>query len=132
MIAAALTAGALALAACSTAERPGPDPNLAPSDYEREVLNTARSSLDNPANIREASISPPVLRAAGQEQRYSVCTRFNARDGGNQYMGIKEYIGWFYGGRLNQFVEATPGQCAGAAYRPWPALEQLCQARKCE
>jgi hypothetical protein len=129
LIIAALT---VALAACSSAQKPPVAPNLAPTDYERELLNTLRSSLDNPTNVREASISAPALRPVGQEQRYSVCVRFNARDTGNQYMGVKEHIGWFYGGRLNQLIEAAPGQCTGAAYRPWPALEQLCQARKCE
>ena len=129
----ALTVAALALAACSGAKTgPEVDPNLVPTDYEREVLNTLRSSLDSPTNVREAFISPPALRPVGQEQRYSVCMRFNARDTSNQYIGVKEHIGWFYGGRLNQLIEATPGQCAGAAYRPWPALEHLCQAKKCE
>jgi|SRR4051794_28769644 hypothetical protein len=132
-MAAALTAAALALAACS-GNKTGTavDPNLAPTDYEREVLNTLRSSLDNPVNVREASISAPALRAVGQEQRYSVCVRYNARDAANQYVGVKEQIGWFYAGHLNQLVDPIPGQCAGAAYRPWPALEQLCQAKKCE
>jgi hypothetical protein len=130
-IALSLGAAALALAACSSAQQPAVDPNLAPADYEREILNTLRGTLENPVNIREASISPPALRQVGQEQRYSVCVRFNARDVSNQYTGAKERIGWFYGGHLNQLVEATPGECAGAAYRPWPALEQLCQARKC-
>jgi hypothetical protein len=121
-----------ALAACTgSTPTPAVDPNIAPSEYDREMLNTLRSTLENPANVREASISAPALRPVGQEQRYSVCVRFNARDGANQYMGIKEHIGWFYGGHLNQLVEATPGQCAGAAYRPWPALEQLCMAAKC-
>jgi hypothetical protein len=123
----------LALASCTvTKPDAAVDPNIAPSDYERELLNTLRSSLDNPTNIREASISAPALRPVGQEQRYSVCVRFNARGAANQYTGLKEHIGWFYGGRLNQLIEATPGQCAGAAYRPWPALEQLCLAKKCE
>ncbi len=131
-IALSLAATALALAACSSAQPPAVDPNLAPADYEREILNTLRSVLDNPTNIREASISPPALRPVGQEQRYSVCVRFNARDLSNQYTGVKERIGWFYGGHLNQLIDAPPGECAGAAYRPWPALEQLCQARKCE
>ncbi len=131
-IALTLAALVLALAACSSAQKPAVDPNLAPADYEREILNTLRSTLDNPVNIREASISPPALRPAGQEQRYSVCVRFNARDIRNQYTGVKERIAWFYGGRLNQLIDALSNQCADAGYHPWPALEQLCQARKCE
>jgi len=128
----ALTVAALALAACTGATpNAAIEPNIAPTEYERETLNTLRSTLENPANVREASISAPALRPVGQEQRYSICVRFNARDAANQYMGLKEHIGWFYAGHLNQLIEAAPGQCVGAAYRPWPALEQLCQAAKC-
>jgi isocitrate/isopropylmalate dehydrogenase len=127
-----LLAATAALAACSSSKEAAVDPNIVPSDYRREILNTFRKSLDYPANVRDAAISDPVLRSAGQDQRYSICVRENSRDVSGQYRGVREHIGWFYGGHLNQLVEATPGQCAGAAYRPWPELEKLCQATKCE
>jgi hypothetical protein len=125
-------AAAASLAACSNNKEVTVDPNLAPTDYRREILITLQKSLDLPTNVREAAISDPVLRSTGQDQRYSVCVRENSRDSSGQYRGVKEHIGWFYGGRLNQLIDATPGQCAGAAYRPWPELEKLCQAAKCE
>jgi hypothetical protein len=127
-----LLAAAAALAACSNATKQvAVDPNLYPSDYQQELLQTLRTSLDVPTNVRDAAISEPVLRAAGQDRRYSVCVRANSRDISGSYTGVKEHIGWFWGGHLNQLVEANPGQCAGAAYRPWPELEKLCQATKC-
>jgi hypothetical protein len=127
-----LLAAATVLAACSANKEVAVDPNLVPADYRREILFTLQKSLDYPTNVRDAAVSDPVLRSSGQEQRYSVCVRENSRDSTGQYRGVKEHIGWFYGGRLNQLVEAAPGQCASAVYRPWPELEKLCQATKCE
>jgi hypothetical protein len=126
-----LLATVAALTACSS-NKGAADPNIVPTDYRREILNTLQTSLDYPTNVRDAAISDPVLRSTGQEQRYSVCARENSRDLSMQYRGVKEHIGWFYGGKLTQLVEATPGQCASAAYRPWPELEKLCQAKKCQ
>ena len=127
-----LLAVAASLAACSGNKETAVDPNMLPADYRRELLDTLRKTLDYPTNVRDAAISDPVLRSAGQDRRYSVCLRENSRDLSGQYRGVKEHIGWFYGGQLNQLIEAAPGQCAGAAYRPWPELEKLCQAAKCE
>jgi hypothetical protein len=127
-----LLAAATVLSACSANKEVAVDPNLVPADYRREILFTLQKSLDYPTNVRDAAVSDPVLRSSGQEQRYSVCVRENSRDSTGQYRGVKEHIGWFYGGRLNQLVEAAPGQCASAVYRPWPELEKLCQATKCE
>lgn len=127
-----LFGAAVVLGACSGAGREeAVDPNLFPTDYRQEVLDTMRRSLDVATNVRDAAISEPVLRPSGRDQRYSVCVRSNSRDINGQYTGIKERVGWFWGGHLNQLVEATPGQCAGVTYRPWPELEKLCQATKC-
>lgn len=127
-----LLAASAALAACSSSKEAAVDPNIVPADYRREILNTLQTSLDNPVNVREAAISDPVLRSTGQDQRYSICVRENSRDLSGQYRGVREHIGWFYGGQLNQLIEAAPGQCTGANYRPWPELEKLCQASKCQ
>jgi hypothetical protein len=127
-----LLAAAAALAACSGNKDVAVDPNVVPTEYRRELLFTLQKVLDYPTNVRDAAISEPALRSTGQNQRYSVCVRENSRDSSGQYKGVKEHIGWFYGGQLNQLIDAAPGQCAGAAYRPWPELEKLCQAAKCE
>jgi len=128
----ALLGSAIALGACSGAgTQETVDPNLFPTEYHQEILDAMRKALDVQTNVREAAISEPALRAAGREQRYSVCVKANSRDINGQYTGVKERIAWFWGGHLNQLVDAAPGQCAGAAYRPWPELENLCQAAKC-
>ena len=122
----------MALAACSSSKKEAEEnPNVLPADYKSEILNAMLSALENPINVRDAYISEPVLRPAAKEQRYSVCVRANPRDLSNVYIGPKDYIAFFYGGHLNQVVEATKEQCGNAAYKPFPELEKLCQARKC-
>jgi hypothetical protein len=123
----------LAVTACSSSSSKAPEenPNQFPANYKEEILNTMSRTLDDPTNIREAYISEPVIRRAGIEERYIVCVRSNSRDVSKQYIGSKDRVGYFYAGHLNQLVEATNGQCANAAYKPFPELEKLCQAKKC-
>ena len=129
-----LTALAIAVAACSlTDSKPAlENPNIFPTDFRHEILLTLPRVLDDQTNIRDAFISDPVLSPVGKDQRYSVCVRYNARNGAHQYMGSKDRIGYFFGGHLNQLVEATKGECGNAVYKPFPDLEQLCMAKKCE
>lgn len=122
---------AMALAACSTKAPEVVDPNLFPTNYKNEILDTLTHSLDDPTNVHDAFISDPVLTPIGTNQRYTVCVRFNARDLSRQYVGSKDRVAYFYGGRINQLVEATPEQCGNAAYKPFPELEKLCLAKKC-
>ena len=133
LISASLTA-ALALAACSSKGKPQIDENLFPADYRNAILNTVMTSkLMDPTNIREASITDPFLKPVpgGGATRYVVCTRFNARDSMRQYMGVAEYVAYFYAGDLTQFVKPTGDVCAGAAYKPFPELEKVCLGDKC-
>ena len=117
---------AMALAACTPAKEPEVDPNIVPTNYKQEILNTLTNALDDPTNIREAYVSDPVLTKVGAGQHYTVCVRFNVRD-----LSRRERIAYFYGGHLNQLVEATKEQCGNAAYKPFPELEKLCLASKC-
>ena len=121
---------AMALLACSS-KTPEVDPNIAPTNYKQEILNTLTNSLDDPTNLRDAYISDPVLTSTGANQRYTVCVRFNARDASHRYTGSTDRIAYFYGGHLNQLVEATKEQCGNAAYKPFPELEKICLANKC-
>lgn len=127
------SAFAMSLLACSSASKKEPEenPNIFPSDYKNEILNTMTSSLDDPTNIRSAYISEPALRPAGKEERYVVCVRSDSRDVSKRYTGVKDRIAIFYGGHITQLVDATREQCGNAAYRPFPELENLCQAKKC-
>ncbi|HVX98600.1 MAG TPA: hypothetical protein VHA55_02265 [Pseudorhodoplanes sp.] len=124
-------AGALvaaALAGCSSADMQGTvvsDPNVIPTNYRAEILAFLRTYLNDPTNIRSASISEPALRSTGQEERYGVCLRFNARKSNGEYEGVRERIVFFLSGRLDGMTEARRDQCAGATYQPFPELERL-------
>ena len=130
-----LVALLLTLAGCSSwwdKKEPPVDPNLFPTDYKKEILDTMRKSLTVNTNVRDAYLSAPVLTPVGKEQRYTACLRSNSRDITGSYTGAKDRIAYFYGGHLNQLVEATPEQCANAAYVPFPELEHLCEAKACK
>ncbi|HEY4981795.1 MAG TPA: hypothetical protein VII24_07610 [Pseudolabrys sp.] len=123
----------LALAACASGSKePEPPPNVFPPDYKQEIIDTLTRVLDDPTNVREGYISEPVLRPAGKEERYTVCVRFNSRNVMREYSGAKDRIGYFFGGHLNQLIDATKEQCGNAPYKPFPELEKLCLGNKCE
>jgi hypothetical protein len=130
----ALAIGAMALGACSSSSTPAPEanPNVFPTHYQDEIITTLVSTLDDPTRIRQAVITEPTLRQAGQEQRYAVCMRFDSRDQQRRYTGLTERIAYFYAGHLNQLIKTTsPDQCAGAVYKPWPEVEKYCLAKNC-
>jgi hypothetical protein len=120
----------LVLAACSSNDKTE-DPNIFPDKYRQEVLDTLSSALPDITNVRDAFISEPTITPIGKVPRYTVCVRYNARNVNREYMGSKDRIGIFYGGHLNQLVEAEGDQCAKAAYKPFPELEKICLATKC-
>jgi hypothetical protein len=128
----ALSMLAAALAACSSDSKKADnvDPNLFPTDYKREIFATLTKKLDDPTGVRDSGITEPMLRQAGQEQRYIVCVRANSRNATRLYTGVKERVAYFYAGHLNQLIEATQGQCANVVYQPWPELEKYCLAAK--
>ena len=128
-----LSAIVLGAAACSSSssKQSGESPNAFPADYKNEILLTMTSTLDDPTNVRDAYITEPMLRRAGNEERYIVCVRSDSRKANKHYTGSKDRIGYFYAGHLTQLVEASKEQCGSAAYKPFPELEKLCQAKKC-
>jgi hypothetical protein len=128
-----LFASAVALAACaSDSKKAEVDPNVFPANYKPEILDTMTALLPDPTNVRDALISEPVLRPAGKDERYTVCVRSNSRNASRHYVGSVDRIAFFYGGHLNQLVDATKEQCGNASYKPFPELEKLCLAKKCE
>jgi hypothetical protein len=124
---------AVSLIGCSgsSSKQPEENPNVFPADYKNEILLTMTNTLEDPTNIRDAFISEPALRQAGKEERYVVCVRSDSRNANRNYTGSKDRIGYFYAGHLNQLIDATKEQCGNAAYKPFPELEKLCQAKKC-
>ena len=127
-----LSALAAGLTGCSSSSKQSEEnPNIFPADYKNEILLTMTNTLEDPTNIRGAFISEPLLRPAGKDERYVVCVRSDSRNANKNYTGSKDRIGYFYAGHLNQLVDATKEQCGNAAYKPFPELEKLCQAKKC-
>ncbi len=55
------------LMACSSSKTPELDPNIAPTNYKQEILDTLMSTLGDPTNVRDAYISDPVLTPIGIE-----------------------------------------------------------------
>ena len=128
-----MSAFAVSLIACSSDKKQAEEnPNVFPADYKNQILVTLTNSLDDPTNIRSASITDPFIRSTGKVERYVVCVRADTRNLNREYTGIQDRIAYFYGGHINQLVEATKEQCGNVAYKPFPELEKLCQAKKCE
>lgn len=126
-------AAAVALAACAAPKEVEPEPNVLPANYKQEIIDTMMRTLDDPTNVKDAFITDPMLMVApgGRNPRYIVCVKYNAR-AGRQYIGSRERIGTFFNGHLNQLVEIGTEQCAKAAYKPFPELEKMCLAKKCD
>jgi hypothetical protein len=129
-------AAALMLAACGSDYYIGKpknvDPNIFPAEYKKEITDLLTTTLEDPTNVRDAFITDPALISTGKDQRYRVCVRYNGRNANRHYKGSVDRIAYFYGGRLNQLIDATKEQCGNAPYKPFPELEKLCLAKKCE
>jgi hypothetical protein len=122
---------AFALSACLFAENK-PQENVRPTDYKSEILDMVRGSLEDPTNIRDASIAEPALKPVAGATRYVICLRYNPKDGGGQYMGIRTVAAVYFAGHLTQIINATPDQCGGVAYQPFSELQKLCRAVNCQ
>lgn len=127
-----LSALAASLLGCTSSKKEEENPNTFPTNYKTEILNTLTTTLDDPTNVRSAYITEPAIRPAGKIDRYVVCIRSDSRDLSRQYTGTKDRMAIFYEGHLDQLIDATKEQCGSVAYKSFPELEKLCQARKCE
>jgi hypothetical protein len=113
----ALAIVALVSAGCEHKERPKVEPNLFPADYKSKILKVLQTNLTDRSSFFGAAISPPVLKAFGTDTRYVVCVRLSGNKPG-------EKMAIFFGGELNQLVDAAEDVCKGAAYEPFPELER--------
>jgi hypothetical protein len=66
-----------------------------------------------------ALISPPMLKPVpdSPNEHYVVCLQFN-----NDPEGPKTKVVLFLGAEPQQYVDATPEECAGAAYQSFTEL----------
>jgi hypothetical protein len=104
---------------------PPPEPNVMPTNFRTNLLNFLEKELVDPSGVRDAYVSEPTLQPFGTESRYAACVRYNAKNGYGEYTGSIDYVAIYFNGSLSQFVPASPGQCANAAYVRWPELERL-------
>jgi hypothetical protein len=116
----------LGLAACAgTGSATDPEELVYPAGYRNDTIAFLRTYLNDPANVREASISEPVLRTSAGRTRYVACVRYNAKDTTGRYTGAKTRVAVFHLGRFDSFLETARDLCDAATYMPFPDLERL-------
>ncbi len=124
---AVLLVTALALAGCSSfgGSKPKQDfvvnPNVYPTNYNKQIADLLTMQLTNPVEFRTALISQPVLKPVtdGTEPHYVVCLQYPNRTEHR----VKAVI--FLEAAPTQYVDATPQQCGDAAYQPFPELAKM-------
>lgn len=116
----------LALAGCSSfGSKPKRDfvvnPNIYPANYRKQIAGLLTTQLTNPIEFRTALISQPVLKPVtdGTEPHYVVCLQYPNRTEHR----VKVVV--FLESAPTQYVDATPQQCDGAAYGPFPELAKM-------
>jgi hypothetical protein len=117
----------LTLAHCSSFSTVPPriDPNLFPTNYKASVLTSLQTNPYGMVGAVSADLSPPLLKPFGTDSRYVACMRAAGPNWRKEKMIV------FFGGEINQFVDATEEGCKGAAYVPFPELPaMLAQLKK--
>jgi hypothetical protein len=102
--------------------------NVVPQHYKDDLLAFLRTYLNDPTHVRDASVSPPILKPLDQGERYVACVRYNARDTDRKYMGAKTGAAVYVAGKLDRFLDGprdTATLCKDAAYAPFPELQKL-------
>ncbi len=99
--------------------------NAYPTNYKADILAAMHVYLNDPTGIRDAAVSTPALKQAGNETRYVACLKFNPRKNDTDYAGIKEVAAVFLAGRFDRFMETPKDLCAGATFTPFPELQKL-------
>lgn len=91
--------------------------NLYPANYRAQIATMLVTLLTNRSDFN-ALIAPPMLKSVpdSPNQHYVVCLQFNEPE------GPKTKVAVYLGGTPIQYVDATPGECDGAAYQPFTEL----------
>ncbi len=126
---AAAIAGAALLAGCASfgggqKDQKTVDPNVMPANYKASVMSFLQQNPYALVGARTAELSPPELKAVGTDSRYVSCLRADGPDWHKEKMVV------FYGGEINQFVDATPDTCGTAAYQPFPEITAMLNTLK--
>lgn len=96
-----------------------------PANYRPELLAFMKTYLNDPVAVKDAAMAEPVQRTVGGRLRYVSCLRYNAKDMGGNYRGLRERAVLYVDARLDRIVEDAGEICAGAAYAPFPELEKM-------
>ncbi len=99
--------------------------NAYPTNYKADILAAMHVYLNDPTGIRDAAVSTPALKQAGNETRYVACLKFNPKKNDTDYAGIKLVAAIFLAGRFDHFMETPKDLCAGATFTPFPELQKL-------
>jgi hypothetical protein len=99
--------------------------NAYTAHYKTDILAAMHAYLNDPTGIRDAAVADPVLKDTGDATRYIVCLKFNAKKNDTAYAGVREVAAAFLVGRFDHFIETPKDLCAGAAYAPFPELQNL-------
>jgi hypothetical protein len=120
----AMLLAAVAATGCSNTAKQAPtaDSNVLPANYKDQIATFLSTVLSDRADFRNSLIATPVLKQVGDSQHYVVCVQLN---GHNQH---KDKAVIYLDTSINQYVDATPGQCADAAYQPFKELAVLSPA----
>ena len=122
---------AIALAGCSSGlSFGGPkkkqpdvevDSNIYPANYRTQIVTMLRAILSERSDFIGTLIAAPALKPVANSSypHYVVCLQFNRPD------GPKTKVVIYLGGEPQQYIDATPEQCAGAAYQPFPELQAV-------
>jgi hypothetical protein len=120
---------AIALAGCSSGFNfGGPkkkqpdvvvDMNVYPANYRVQIVTMLSTLLSNRSDFVGTLISPPMLKpvADSPNPHYVVCLQFYRPE------APKTKVVIYLGGEPQQYIDATPEQCAGAAYQPFTELQ---------
>lgn len=100
-------------------------PPIFPANYRAELLAFMRTYLNDPTNVRDASVSEPVQKQVAGRPRYVVCVRYDARDSAGRYTGVADRVAFFLDGRFDRMIERSQDFCPAPSYAAFPELERL-------
>lgn len=109
--------------------------NIVPAAYKADLIAFLRTYLNDPRQVRGATVSQPQRKTVGPGERYVVCVRYT--EGRNA--GQREGAATFVSGKLDRYFDVTKGKldrsidlpvearelCKDAVYAPFPELEKL-------
>ncbi len=130
-----LLALGVVLGGCPADKPPKIESNIYPTDYKKEIIETLKAGVftqNQTARVSDAFISDPSLQPVGKEQHYVSCVRYTSHGTAYHIAATATRIAYFYGGHINQLIPADQGECAKAAFKPFPELNAVCIGAGCK